>query len=226
MSDELEIPAEVPIMILKDTVLFPQAILPLYIFEPCYRLMLDEVLAHDRIFAVAGVREDVPETDLGDSPHRVAGVGIVRACRKNPDGTSNLILQGLARIKCGPIVSETPYPRIRIQPLPSEQDGSTATLAAMQSSLIGLIETQKRLGAGIPKEVLQFLGDVKSPEICLDLAISTLCPSGTLKQELLETGGILARFKEFENFLRAQIEQIKLENKLKGKMNEDDLGQN
>jgi Lon protease-like protein len=226
MSDELEIPAEVPVMILKHTVLFPQAILPLYIFEPHYRLMLDEVLLHDRIFAVTGVRDDVPETDLGDSPQQVAGVGIVRACRKNPDGSSNLILQGLARVGCGPIVSESPYPRILIKPLPSKQDGSTASLVAMQASLIGLIETQKRLGAGIPDEVLQFLGDVKSPEICLDLAISTLGSSAALKQELLETNGILARFEKFKYFLRAQIEQIKLENKLKGNMNEDDLGQN
>jgi len=226
MSDELEIPAEVPIMTLENTVLFPQAMMPLYIFEPRYRLMLEEVLAHDRIFAIAALQKDEQETDLEDPPHKVAGIGVIRACRKNPDGTSNLILQGLARVECREIVTETPYRRVRIQALPSDQDGSAATLEAMQPSLIGLVQAQKELGAGIPDEVVQFLSQVNNPENCLDLAIYTLCPSGKLKQELLETRGILARFEKFERFLRAQIEQLKLEKKLKGDMNEDDLGQN
>lgn len=226
MSDELEIPTVVPIMTLENTVLFPQAMMPLYIFEPRYRLMLEEVLAHDRIFVVAALRSDEQEPGPEEPPHKVAGLGVVRACRKNPDGTSNLILQGLARVKCGEIVRESPYRQIRIQPMASDQDGSDTTLAAMQPSLLGLIQTQKKLGASIPDEIIQFLGQIEEPGNCLDLAIFTLCPSGTLKQELLETRGILARFEKFERFMRAQIEQLKLENKLKGKMNDDDLGQN
>lgn len=226
MRDELEIPAEVPVMTLDNTVLFPQAMMPLYIFEPRYRLMLDEVLANDRIFAVAALNKDEKSDAIDEPPHKIAGVGMVRACRKNPDGTSNLILQGLARVECSEIVSETPFRRVRIRPLSSDQDGSEKTMAAMQPTLLSLIQTQMRLGASILDEVLQFLKQIKDPENCLDLAIFTLCPSGSLKQELLETRGILARYEKFERFLRAQIEQIKLDKKLKGELDEDDLGQN
>lgn len=226
MRDTIEIPAEVPVMTLDDTVLFPQAMMPLFIFEPRYRLMLEEVLANDRIFAVAGLNREETSDNIDEPPHKIAGVGMVRACRKNSDGTSNLILQGLARVECREIVSETPFRRVRIRALSSDQDGSEKNLAAMQPTLLGHLRTQIRLGAAIPDEVLQFLRQIEDPENCLDLAIFTLCPSGSLKQELLETRGILARYEKFERFLRAQIEQIKLDKKLKGELDEDDLGQN
>ena len=88
------------------------------------------------------------------------------------------------------------------------------------------MQTQIRLGADIPREVLQFLSNIKDPENVLDLAIYTLCPSGRFKQELLETRGILARFVKFERALRTQIEKLKLDNKLKGGLSEDDIGNN
>ncbi len=226
MINEIEIPSEVPVMTLSDTVLFPQAMMPLYIFEPRYRQMLEEVLSHDRIFAVAALDARDEEAQSKETPHKIAGVGVVRACRKNPDGTSNLILQGLARVEFSEILSEEPYRRARIRPVQSDHDGSEKTLEAIQPTLLGLTQTQMRLGAGIPKEVLQFLSQIKEPENVLDLAIYTLCPSGALKQELLETRGILARFEKFERYLRAQIEQLKLDQKLKGGLQDDDLGMN
>ena len=226
MMNEIEIPNEVPVMTLHETVLFPQAMMPLYIFEPRYREMLNEVLAHDRIFAVAAVDHRQEEAELLETPCSVAGVGMVRACKQNPDGTSNLILQGLARVEFEKIVSEEPFRRARIRPIISEPDGSQKTLAGIQPTLLALIQTQMRLGAGIPKEVLHFLSNLEDPENVLDLAIYTLCPSGAFKQELLETRGILKRFEKFERALKGQIEQLKLDIKLKGGLDENDLGCN
>ena len=79
MMTELEIPVEVPVMTLNKTVLFPQAMLPLYIFEPRYRQMLADVLPAARIFAVASVKSDEEEAELLETPCTVAGIGVVRA---------------------------------------------------------------------------------------------------------------------------------------------------
>ena len=225
-SQEIEIPREVPVMTLSQTVLFPQAMMPLFIFEPRYREMLSDVLENDRIFAVAALDENAEDAEVLETPYSVAGVGVVRACKQNPDGTSNLILQGLARVELGTMISEEPYRRVQIQQLMSESDGSETTLSAIQPTITALIQTQMRLGADIPKEVLHFLSNIKDPESVLDLAIYTLCPSGRFKQELLETRGILARFEKFERSLRAQIERLKLDKTLRGGLDEDDLGSN
>lgn len=226
MNNEIEIPGEVPVMTLSDTVLFPQAMMPLYIFEPRYRQMLSDVLNHERIFAVAAVDTNQEEAEVLETPYKIAGVGMVRACKQNPDGTSNLILQGLARVQFEEIVSEEPYRRARISQIMSESDGSEKTLSAIQPTVLGLVQTQIRLGAHIPKEILQFLSNIREPESVLDLAIFTLCPAGKFKQELLETRGILARYEKFERLLQEQVERLKMDRKLKGGLEENDLGNN
>lgn len=226
MSSEIEIPAEVPVMTLNETVLFPQAMMPLYIFEPRYRQMLSDVLHAARIFAVAAVDQAQEEAEALEAPYSVAGVGVVRACKQNPDGTSNLILQGLARVQFEEIIAEEPYRRARIRQIMSQSDGSRESLSSIQSSLLSLVQTQMRLGAPIPREVPQFLSNIKEPENVLDLAIDTLCSSGKFKQELLETRGIFERFKKFERYLGSQIQQLKLERKLKGGLDDEQLGNN
>ena len=226
ISQEIEIPREVPVMTLSQTVLFPQAMMPLFIFEPRYREMLSTVLEEDRIFAVAALDERDEDAEVLETPYSIAGVGVVRACKQNPDGTSNLILQGLARVKFENFVCEEPYRRARIQQLISESDGSEETLGSIQPTLLALVQIQMRLGAEIPQEVLQFLSNLKEPESVLDLAIYTLCPSGSFKQDLLETRGILARFVKFERFLRSQVDRLKLDRKLKGGLDEDGIGNN
>ena len=226
ISQEIEIPREVPVMTLSQTVLFPQAMMPLFIFEPRYREMLSAVLEGDRIFAVAALDERDEDAEVLETPYSIAGVGVVRACKQNPDGTSNLILQGLARVQFENFVCEEPYRRARIQQLISESDGSKETLDSIQPTLLALVQIQMRLGAEIPQEVLQFLSNLKEPESVLDLAIYTLCPSGSFKQDLLETRGILARFGKFERFLRSQVDRLKLDRKLKGGLDEDGIGNN
>ena len=226
ISQEIEIPSEVPVMTLSQTVLFPQAMMPLYIFEPRYCKMLSTVLEEDRIFAVAALDERGEDSGVLEKPYSIAGLGVVRACRQNMDGTSNLILQGLARVQLENFVCEKPYRRARIQQIFSESDGNKETFESIQPTILALIQIQMRLGAEIPHEVLQFLSNIKEPENLLDLAIYTLCPSGRFKQELLETRGILARFEKFERLLRSQVERLKLDRKLKGGLNEDGISNN
>src|SRR5436305_5256565 len=101
MEMEITLPDEVPVMTLANTTFFPQALMPLHIFEPRYRHMLRDALASNRLFAVAGLdfhQLDVPGAAF-EPPHRVASVGIIRACQKNDNGTSNLLLQGLCRVE-------------------------------------------------------------------------------------------------------------------------------
>jgi ATP-dependent Lon protease len=105
-------------------------------------------------------------------------------------------------------------------------DGSEKTLSAIKSTLLALLQTQMRLGANIPLDVLQFLSKVQEAENMLDISIYTLCPPGPFKQELLETRGILERFEKFQRVLRAQIERLKIEHKLKGGMNDHGISDN
>ena len=226
VTQEIQIPSEVPVMTLSAAVLFPQAMMPLYIFEPRYRAMLKEVLAHDRIFVVAALDESSETARELETPRAVAGIGMIRACQTNADGSSNLILQGLARVHVEAIVSENPFRRARIRQVFSEPGGSFDLMDAIQPDILSLIQAQINLGAPIPNEVLQFLSRVREPENVLDLAIATVCPQSDFKQELLETRGILPRYERFQSFLKEELERLKLERQLRGDLDDDAISQN
>ncbi|MFT6235291.1 MAG: ATP-dependent Lon protease [Lentimonas sp.] len=226
MIENSAIPTEVPVMTLSSAVLFPQAMMPLYIFEPRYKEMLSDVLNNDRIFAVATLDERSEDAIHSETPYSIASIGVVRACKKNADGSLNLVLQGLARVELEAIVTEDPYRKARIRQILSESGGSEDQITILNRRLLSLIETQRRLGADIPKEVLQFLANISEPENALDLAIYTLCSSALLKQELLETRGIVPRYEKFTNFLQSEIERLKLDIRLKGGLDDENIRHN
>src|SRR5512142_3334816 len=107
----MKIPREVPVMTLPNATLFPQALLPLYIFEPRYRQMLADALHSNRMFAVAMQK---PGTSR-ETPLPIAGLGLIRASVAHRDGTSHLVLQGLARVELESAVRYKPYRISRIR---------------------------------------------------------------------------------------------------------------
>src|SRR6266853_4110811 len=111
----MKIPREVPVMTLPNATLFPQALLPLYIFEPRYRQMLVDALHSNLMFSVAMQRPGSKR----ESPSPIAGLGLIRVSVGHRDGTSHLILQGIARVELEQTVRYRPYRVQRIRPLRS-----------------------------------------------------------------------------------------------------------
>src|SRR5438093_11960926 len=99
MKEVAILPEQAPVMPLPGAVLFPHALLPLYIFEPRYREMLAHALAHERMFCVALLQPDRAQWQSEEHFFEVGTIGLIRACVDRGDGTSNLILQGLQRVR-------------------------------------------------------------------------------------------------------------------------------
>ncbi|MES2692275.1 MAG: LON peptidase substrate-binding domain-containing protein [Verrucomicrobiota bacterium] len=228
---EITLPDEVPVMTLPHTAFFPQALMPLHIFEPRYRHMLRDVLATNRFFAVAGLNlQEMNDPDKFEPPYRVATVGIVRACQENDNGTSNLLLQGLCRVAIKGIVREEPYRKIQIRALSSEPGAPEDENQTLRRELARLLNVKLRLssvgkGSG-PGEMAAFLKTVEDPEAFVDIAAFSLCEDASLKQKLLETLDVNHRLSLFGARLKRDIEQLKLRRKLQGRLPDDRISDN
>src|SRR3954466_14827395 len=88
MAESIALPDEVPVMPLPGALLFPHALLPLHIFEPRYREMLEHSLGEHRMFSVAPIRPQRNQWKSTEDFFHVAGVGLIRACVGGKDGTS------------------------------------------------------------------------------------------------------------------------------------------
>src|ERR1700748_2742642 len=115
MKEVAILPDQVPAMPLPGAVLFPHALLPLYIFEPRFREMLEHALNRDRMFAVALLKPQKTRWESSEDFFSIAGVGFIRACVGRGDGTSNLILQGLERVRFASFEQEHPFPLATIE---------------------------------------------------------------------------------------------------------------
>ena len=226
--ETLQVPTMVPVMTLPNTVFFPQALMPLHIFEPRYREMLGDVLAGDRLFAVA--RADATrrhEPGVFEPLHRIASVGLVRACQEAGDGTSHLLLQGLCRVQVLEVVREEPYRLVKVQPLVSTPGGNHTQLEIERLQVLRLIALRRRLGApAVPKGMNQFLESIEDFDTFADLAVFNLCDDDNLKQKLLEELDTRRRLQLFVAQLKAEIEEQRLRRKLQGGLEDGNVVNN
>lgn len=220
-------PEAVPVMTLPRTVLFPQSLLPLHIFESRYRAMLRDVLATNRLFAVAHL-DTARSADPGaiEPPHRIASVGIIRACQEADDGTSNLLLQGVCRVEIRAILREVPYRTIAVQPLASVRGGNHTQLEIMRLEVLRLLNLRRRLGTPAPKGMTQFLEGIEDFDTFADVAAFNLCEDVAMKQRLLEELDTRQRLKLFAAQLKLDIEQQRLRRKLQGQLPDDGIANN
>jgi Lon protease-like protein len=196
----MELPQEVGIMTLPNAILFPQALLPLYIFEPRYRAMLKESLESQRMFAVA-----LPHgsTSTAPVPHRVAGVGLIRACVDKPDGSSNLILQGVSRVRFTDFVQEKPYYVGRIEILNTE-DSDALEVEALSVKVLEMIGTMHDSDQIQAEGIMKFLNDIRDYDALADIVTYSFIEDVESKQKILETLNLRQRLQKVIVALRRQ----------------------
>lgn len=227
MDLEFEIPKEVPVMTLSEVVLFPQAVLPLHIFEPRYRQMLKDVIDTHRMFILASEDPKLAEQDdQFEPPCNIASVGVIRASHQSDDGTSNLILQGITRVKFVKIIAEVPYRLAEVKPLQNKPGTNKEELAKQQAALMRLFKMNRRLGGKIPDEFIGFLKSLDNTDIFVDLAAATLCEDSLKKQNLLETLVTTERCKTLIDYFKEQNSKLALERKLSRGLNDDQIEMN
>jgi len=124
---------DVPLFPLPGVVLFPRALLPLHIFEPRYRAMLADALAGRRLIAMAHVPERAATAEEPPPIARVAGLGAIVEHRPFPDGRSNVVLHGCARVCIEELPFKGPYRRARARLLTT---GPTRASVADRTALV------------------------------------------------------------------------------------------
>ena len=164
------IPDRMGVMILGEASLFPQAMMPLFIFEPRYREMLAESLESHRMFCLAMQRTGAKR----ESPCRIATLGLVRASVRNPNGTSNLVLQGLIRVRLGRIVQTRPYRKHLITPVKEKLEKSPAIQGLVRRCL-ELIDARLRQDQPVPLDLIRRRKETVSERIAKRLEAGAAC---------------------------------------------------
>ena len=203
MDQSISLPDRVPVMPLPGALLFPNALLPLHIFEPRYQQMLESALREHRMFSVALIKPQRTQWKRTDDFFHVAGVGLIRACVGRNDGTSNLILQGLLRVRFTGFEQSEPFPIARIEPLESDSVSSVET-DALGAKVIELYSKLKTDGRQLPEKVDKYLANLTDMEMLADLMAATFINDPARRQQLLEELCLNRRLRLVIQYLREE----------------------
>lgn len=193
----MNLPSAIPVMLLPQCNVFPHGLLPLYIFEPRYRAMLQHALHTDRLLCIGSLQpteDDDSEADDHIGPFSTAAV--IRACVAQPDGTSHLVLQGLQRIRLLSWTQYEPFRIARIEPIETccRHPSSAARKGQhLLQRVIGLIQQNTDSGRQLAAQ-LQKLSD---PDHLVDFVAANLIRDPQARHPLLG----LAEVEERLDFL-------------------------
>jgi len=181
-------------MVLPNTTLFPHTLLPLFIFEPRYRDMLAWSLEHHRMFCVAMMNSGLEDAKTSDDFHHVGTIGLIRACVGHEDGTSHLILQGLARVEMSEFIQERPFRMASLSRLNSEaptpEEGEV-----LSAQILEYCAHFQAKGVEIPETLDEQLANVNDPGTLCDIVAHTFLRDPRHRQLVLEQTRVADRMK-------------------------------
>lgn len=217
-SDEEEhrpdIPSELNILPLRDSVIYPMLIAPLSVArESSVQLIDDSVSANSRVIGVIAQRRPQVDQPTFDDVYEVGCAVIIRTLVKMPDAV-RLIVQGIARIKIVERLQTEPYLRARIEVLEEPQYEETEEIEAWRRSVAALFDQAIRLSPNLPDELRSLTQAVQETNVMADLVAAHMQLPLEEKQRLLETVDLHERLKLLLEMMSKEVRVLELSSKV------------
>jgi Lon protease-like protein len=182
----LHIPEQCGVMLLPDCTLFPHGGLPLFVFEQRYRDMLEESLEADCLFAVTRlIGEETP--DLSKCAAPLGTIGLVRASREQADGTSQLLLQGVIRVRFLQWLEGKSFPFAHIEPVVSGTPAGKVAEAMTLHLRDAVEEASEKFPEPVREPLIQMMQRTDDPVILADIISQQFIQDPDERQNMLET---------------------------------------
>src|SRR5437867_5368130 len=210
------VPDILSILPLRNTVVFPRAVVPLGAGRASSLRLIEEALAGSRLVGAVMQRDAAEDAPGAAGLHRVGTVVVIHRVLKQADGTLRLIVQGLERFRMVEVVQESPYLRARIEPIAADGDATpTLEVEALSRSALSLFQKVVSLSPTLPDELANVAAAADGASALADLIVSSLPTlSTTLKQELLETIDVKQRLERLVGALGKEAEVLELGSKI------------
>jgi ATP-dependent Lon protease len=202
----LALPEELPVLPLRDMVVFPYMTLPLFVVRERSVAAVEDALAGDRLLLLAAQRDPEIEDPEPDDLHRVGTVAMVMRILRMADGRMKVLVQGLAKARVEAFVEEERAAWARVSALPSDDEVEWCVEAeALVRTVRGRLEELLPL-KNLPPEVLSVTASVHEPGRLADLVAANLKLRPPEAQEILEIVDPLARLRRVDALLRRELE--------------------
>jgi ATP-dependent Lon protease len=225
-SEELKIPDVLPLLPIRDVVVYPFMIIPLFVGREMSVKAVDSALAGDRMILLATQHDVGDEDPPADKIYEVGTVAMIMRMLKLPDGRVKILVQGLAKARITEYVSDKPFYTVRVE---RQQDAVVGDVSLETEALIRTVREQltkvMELGKQISPEVMVILENVQDPGSMADLVSSNLGLKVADAQTLLEINDPIVRLTKVNEFLNREVELLSVQAKIQNAAREE-MGKN
>src|ERR1700730_16959766 len=223
----LSIPPDLPILPLRDTVLFPNSFMPLAVARESSVRLIDDAIANGKLIAVFTQRDASVEEPGQDDLYAVGTATHIHKMFKLPDGSLRLIVQGLARLTLDQLVSAQPYLRARVTAaVEGAHDADHLEIDALQRNIKSNFQQVVSLSPLLSDDLQALAANITDPGKLADFIASSLATIGTpVKQEVLDTLDIRARMDSLNRILIKELEVLELGSKIQSQV-QSEVGKN
>jgi ATP-dependent Lon protease len=209
-----------PILPLKETVVFPDSMIPLAIGQERSIRLVDEAVANDRPIALVTSRDGDDEAESADDLYSVGTAAVIHKMIRVPDGTLRILVQGLRRVRLTRIVQDDPYLVGEFEELPDviKREKETEALARNVETLFSRIIA---LVPYLPDELQLAATNAEDPSALANLVATTMRLKTSEKQELLEEADVEARLRKLTVILNRELELLELGTKIQSQVHSE-----
>jgi ATP-dependent Lon protease len=214
-DEAIKIPDVLPVLPLKDAVVFPYIILPLSVGRDKSVLAVDRALAESRVIMLAAQRDGALDNPGEGDLHEVGTAAVIMRMLKLPDGRIRILVQGLARARVKHISQMEPYLQAKIERIEDAPAAAgTMEIEALVRSVKDSLDRAVTLGKGISPEVMVIAANLQEPGRLADLAASNLDLKLAEAQDILETTDVVARLRKVSDLLAHEIQVLTMQQEI------------
>ena len=207
-----------PVLSLRDVVVYPYMVIPLFVGRERSILALDEAMNVDkRIILVTQRSPDVDNPEVADL-YEVGTLATVLQLLKLPDGTTKVLVEGGERVRVTAFSDEKGYFEAQWESLDDDHDHSDKEIEVTMRSLVSLFEQYVKLNRKIPPELLTTLAGIDDASRLADTVAAHLNIRLQEKQALLEMGSVAERMEHLMSLVEGEMEVLQLEKRIRGRV--------
>ncbi|MFO1037786.1 MAG: endopeptidase La [Geminicoccaceae bacterium] len=206
-----------PVLPLRDIVVFPHMIVPLFVGREKSIHALEEVMKEDKHILLVAQKNASQDDPDRDDIYRVGTVSSVLQLLKLPDGTVKVLVEGNARARIKTFVDNPRFFQVQAELLP-ENEVEPRETEALVRAVVTQFEQYVKLNKKVPPEVLVSLSQIEDPAKLADTVAAHLSLKIAEKQELLETGTLAERLEKLYGFMEGEISVLQVEKRIRSRV--------
>ncbi|MEI8190512.1 MAG: endopeptidase La, partial [candidate division NC10 bacterium] len=215
-------PQDIPLLPVRDVVVYPFMILPLFVGRDKSIRAVDEALSRERLILLVAQKDAEAEEPNPEELYSVGTVAMIMRMLKMPDGRVKILVQGVSRAKVQEYTRRDPYFEVRISEV-AEPEGATESLEseALVRSVKEQVQKGANLGKGVSPDVLVIINNLEHPGRLADLVASNLDLKVDQAQQILEILDPMERLKRLAELLGKEIEVLEMQHKIQSQAREE-----